>query len=65
LQHLADQLNYELTPIEFMQSQFPEDFQDIEAARSAIGSYGLTGKQQVLFNDVLATITIAIVIYLS
>ena len=47
LQHLADQLDYNLTPIEFMQSQFPEDFKDFEVARNAIGRFGVTGKMQV------------------
>ena len=40
-------MNYDLTPIEFMQEQFPEDFKDIEVARRAVGRYGLTGKTQV------------------
>jgi ATP-binding cassette subfamily F protein 2 len=47
-QHLADQLDFELTPIEFMQSKFPEDFKDLENARRAIGRYGLTGKHQMM-----------------
>ena len=47
MQHLADQLDYNLTPIEFMQSQFPEDFKDFELARNAIGRFGVTGKMQV------------------
>lgn len=47
-QHLADTMDLELTPLEYMQQQFPEDFVEIEAARRAIGCYGLTGKQQVM-----------------
>lgn len=47
-QHLADQLDFDLTPIEFMQKEFPQDFVEIENARRAIGKYGLTGKQQVM-----------------
>lgn len=47
-QHLSDQLDFDLTPLEFMQQQFPEDFKDIEVARSAVGRYGLSGKQQVM-----------------
>ena len=50
-QHLADQLDFELTPLEFMQSEFPEEFKDIELARSAVGRYGISGKQQVRPNS--------------
>jgi ATP-binding cassette subfamily F protein 2 len=47
-QHLTAQLNYEMTPIEFIQSKFPEELNDLEKARSAIGRYGLTGKHQTM-----------------
>jgi len=47
-QHLSDHLDFELSPLEFMQKCFPKDFVEIEAARRAIGRYGLTGKQQVM-----------------
>jgi hypothetical protein len=46
-QHLAEILDLELSPLEFMQREFPDDFVEIEKARSAVGRYGLTGKQQV------------------
>ena len=47
-QHLADQLDFELSPLEFMQKMFPDDFLEIEAARTAVGRYGLSGKQQTM-----------------
>lgn len=47
-QHLQDQLDFELSPLEFMNKCFPEDFKEVEAARRAIGTYGLTGKQQTM-----------------
>ncbi|EGD76175.1 ABC transporter [Salpingoeca rosetta] len=47
-QHLGDQLDFELSPIEFMQKEFPEQLLEVEAARRSVGRYGLTGKQQVM-----------------
>eukprot|EP00053_Salpingoeca_punica_P001509 m.33794 g.33794 ORF g.33794 m.33794 type:complete len:589 (-) comp11054_c0_seq1:579-2345(-) len=47
-QHLTETFDLELTPLEFMQQQFPEAFVEIEQARRAIGRYGLTGKQQIM-----------------
>merc|ERR1711988_1134674 len=47
-QHLDDQLDFDLTPIEFMQKEFPDTLKEIESARRSIGRYGLTGKQQVM-----------------
>jgi len=47
-QHLAAQLDYELTPLEFMQKKFPDEFTDIEQCRRAVGRYGLTGKHQTM-----------------
>lgn len=48
-QHLEDALDFSLSPLEFMQKCFPDDFKEIEDARRAIGRYGLTGKLQVQF----------------
>ena len=52
---MEDHLDFDLSPLQFMQKCFPDDFKEIEDARRAIGVYGLTGKQQV---------SIAIVIYI-
>jgi ATP-binding cassette subfamily F protein 2 len=37
-----------MSPIEFMQTEFPDQLIEIEQARRAVGRYGLTGKQQVM-----------------
>ena len=47
-QHLEEQLDFELTPIEFMQKEFPDRFVEVEAARRAIGPFGVTGKMQTM-----------------
>jgi len=44
-QHLADQLDLEATPLEYMMAQYPE-MKDIENTRKIVGRYGITGKQQ-------------------
>jgi len=46
-QHLTEQLDLDLTPIEFMQKQFPKET-EIEAVRRIIGRYGITGKDQTM-----------------
>lgn len=53
-QHLEDQLDFSLSPLEFMQKCFPDDFKEIEDVRRAIGRYGLTGKQQVMAINTLS-----------
>eukprot|EP00055_Hartaetosiga_balthica_P004793 m.13103 g.13103 ORF g.13103 m.13103 type:complete len:593 (-) comp4109_c0_seq1:238-2016(-) len=47
-QHLQDQLDFELSPIEFMQKEFPVKLLELDDARKAIGRYGLSGKQQTM-----------------
>eukprot|EP00043_Microstomoeca_roanoka_P013405 m.131257 g.131257 ORF g.131257 m.131257 type:complete len:612 (-) comp15742_c8_seq1:1477-3312(-) len=47
-QHLADQLDFDLSPIQFMQKEFPDQLVEIEDARRSVGRFGLTGKQQVM-----------------
>lgn len=52
LQHLTEQLELDLSPLEYMMKCFPE-IKEKEEMRKIIGRYGLTGKQQVhewLFN---------------
>lgn len=46
LQHLTEQLELDLSPLEFMMKCFPE-IKEKEEMRKIIGRYGLTGKQQV------------------
>jgi len=46
-QHLAEQLDLDLTPIEFMQKQFPAEV-EVESVRRIIGRYGITGKDQTM-----------------
>jgi ATP-binding cassette subfamily F protein 2 len=45
-QHLADHIDINLTPLEYMIQQFP-DVKDEEKTRSAIGRFGLSGKEQM------------------
>ncbi|KAG0261812.1 hypothetical protein BG011_000643 [Mortierella polycephala] len=45
-QHSADQLDMELSPIEYMRKRFPNLQQDIDFWRQNLGKYGLTGSHQ-------------------
>uniref|UniRef100_A0A672K9Z1 ATP-binding cassette, sub-family F (GCN20), member 2b n=1 Tax=Sinocyclocheilus grahami TaxID=75366 RepID=A0A672K9Z1_SINGR len=45
-QHLTEQLELDLSPLEYMMKCFPE-IKEKEEIRKIIGRYGLTGKQQV------------------
>jgi len=47
-QHLTDQLDVELSPLEFMFKQFPDYASKVEEMRKAIGRYGITGITQTL-----------------
>lgn len=46
LQHLQEQLDLYLSPLEYMMKCYPE-IKEKEEMRKIIGRYGLTGKQQV------------------
>jgi len=46
-QHLAENLNMDLNPIEFMQHKFPH-MKEIDQIRKMIGRYGITGIQQTM-----------------
>lgn len=48
LQHLTEQLELDLSPLEYMMKCYPE-IKEKEEMRKIIGRYGLTGKQQVGF----------------
>ncbi|KAF9301238.1 ABC transporter ATP-binding protein arb1 [Mortierella antarctica] len=45
-QHSADQLDMELSPIDYMRKRFPEMQQDTDFWRQNLGKYGLTGAHQ-------------------
>ncbi|KAF9173925.1 hypothetical protein BGX21_011269 [Mortierella sp. AD011] len=45
-QHSADQLDMDLSPIDYMRKRFPELQQDTDFWRQTIGKYGLTGSHQ-------------------
>jgi ATP-binding cassette subfamily F protein 2 len=45
-QHLMDQLDGNLTPLEYLMKCFPEN-KEVEAMRAAMGKFGLTGKIQI------------------
>lgn len=45
-QHLAEELDLNLTALEYMMKEFP-DIKEREEMRRVIGRYGLTGRQQV------------------
>jgi len=47
-QHLAENMDLKLTPLEFMMNEFPDVAQKDETMRRQIGRYGITGKTQVL-----------------
>ncbi|KAG0288218.1 hypothetical protein BGZ96_007984 [Linnemannia gamsii] len=45
-QHSADQLDMDLSPIDYLRKKFPELPQDTDHWRQSIGKYGLTGSHQ-------------------
>ena len=49
-QHLTDILDLDMTPLDWMFKQFPDDYENnssgVEKMRSAIGRYGITGRRQ-------------------
>nr|XP_039255679.1 ATP-binding cassette sub-family F member 2-like isoform X2 [Styela clava] len=45
-QHLTDQLDLDLSPLDYMMKCYPE-IKEIEQMRRIIGRYGLSGKQQI------------------
>jgi ATP-binding cassette subfamily F protein 2 len=45
-QHSAEQLDMDLTPIEYMRKTFPDETGDVEFWRQQIGRYGITGAHQ-------------------
>ncbi|KAG9068778.1 hypothetical protein KI688_011063 [Linnemannia hyalina] len=45
-QHSADQLEMDLSPIDYLRKKFPDLQQDIDYWRQQIGRYGLTGSHQ-------------------
>ena len=46
-QHLHELLDMDVSPIQYMMKQFPEELKEIDAVRKIIGRYGITGKAQV------------------
>eukprot|EP00730_Choanoeca_flexa_P006336 TRINITY_DN12137_c0_g3_i2.p1 TRINITY_DN12137_c0_g3~~TRINITY_DN12137_c0_g3_i2.p1 ORF type:complete len:609 (+),score=224.86 TRINITY_DN12137_c0_g3_i2:67-1893(+) len=47
-QHLEDQLDFSLTPITFMQKEFPKELLEVEDARKSVGRFGISGKLQTM-----------------
>eukprot|EP00164_Ancoracysta_twista_P001029 GFYU01001340.1.p1 GENE.GFYU01001340.1~~GFYU01001340.1.p1 ORF type:complete len:589 (+),score=243.30 GFYU01001340.1:158-1924(+) len=47
-QHLTDQLDPSLSPIQFMEKNFPDEHDNIEHWRRSVGRFGLTGDQQLV-----------------
>ncbi|KAF9170759.1 ABC transporter ATP-binding protein arb1 [Mortierella sp. AD011] len=45
-QHSADQLDMDLSPIDYLRKRFPDMPQDVDHWRQQIGRYGLTGSHQ-------------------
>ncbi|KAG0331268.1 hypothetical protein BG000_011062, partial [Podila horticola] len=45
-QHSADQLDMEVSPIDYLRRRFPDMQQDTDFWRQQIGRYGLTGSHQ-------------------
>lgn len=52
LQHLTEQLELDLSPLEYMMKCFPE-IKEKEEMRKIIGRYGLTGKQQARLENTI------------
>ena len=52
-QHLTEQLELDLSPLDYMMKCYPE-FKEREEMRKVIGRYGLTGKQQVTMENLEA-----------
>jgi len=52
-QHLTEQLDLTLTPLEFMMKQYPEEV-EVENVRRMIGRYGITGKTQMTPMSILS-----------
>lgn len=46
-QHSADQLEFDLSPVEYMRKKFPGAHKDLQGWRSAVGRFGITGDQQL------------------
>lgn len=46
-QHSADQLDLNLTPIEYIQKKFPGKYKDLQDWRTAVGRFGVSGAQQM------------------
>jgi len=46
-QHLAEKLDMDLSPLEYMIKEYPE-IKEIEDMRKIVGRYGITGKNQVV-----------------
>ena len=46
-QHSTDQLDLDLTPIEYIQKKFPGKYKDLQDWRTAVGRFGVTGAQQM------------------
>ncbi|KAH8010151.1 hypothetical protein HPB51_025422 [Rhipicephalus microplus] len=54
-QHLSEQLNLNMSALEYMMSSFPE-VKEKEEMRKIIGRYGLTGRQQVRYCKIMAIV---------
>lgn len=46
-QHLAEQMDMTLSPLEYMMKEYPE-IKEIEDMRKIVGRYGITGKDQIV-----------------
>lgn len=46
-QHSADQLDLEVSPIEYLRSRFPGRHKDVQSWRGECGQFGVTGDQQL------------------
>jgi len=47
-QHLQDQLDVNITPLEYMAKQFPQHATNPEAIRQQVGRFGISGRAQTL-----------------
>lgn len=46
-QHSADQLEFGLSPVDYLRKKFPGAHKDLQGWRSAVGRFGITGDQQL------------------
>ena len=63
-QHLGDQLDLDLSALEYMMKCYPE-IKDREEMRKIVGRFGLTGTQQVSWVELVVIFILCIKVHVS